>query len=381
MAEVTYSRGLAGVIADESKICTIDGVKGELYYCGYPIQTLAKESHFTETAYLLFYSKLPTSSQLKEFESKLSAASEIPGFVYDLIRTTPKGAHPMRTLQAAVAALGMDEPVNSSHSWDEHREIAIRLTGAFSTLIAAIGRHRDGKDFVSPRSDLSHAANFLYMLTGEEPDAKIAKMFDTCLLLHAEHTFNASTFTGRVVASTQADLYTAISSAVGALYGPLHGGANERVLHMVDEIGGVDNLQAWFENAMETKKKVMGMGHRVYKTIDPRAKILKGMLTVLAEEKGDTSSLEVLNQLADLMAKKMEESGKEIWPNVDFYSGTLYTLMGIEPIHYTPIFALARVSGWAAHCLELWTDSRLYRPKAHYVGDIDLEYTPIDSRS
>jgi citrate synthase len=380
MAEISYSRGLAGVIADESKICTIDGEKGELYYYGYPIQTLAKESNYSEITFLLLYGHLPNSSELEGLERKLRAAREVPGALLDLIRGFPRDAHPMRGLQASTACLGMFDSVPGDASQDDQRELAIRLIGAYPTLIACIANHREGRDFVQPRSDLSHAANFLYMLQGKEPEEHVAKMFDVCLVLHAEHTFNASTFTGRVVGSTLADLHSAVAAAVGALSGSLHGGANERVLKMLENIGGLDNVNSWFENAMATKKKVMGMGHRVYKTIDPRAKILRAMLDGVAQATGEKKDLEVLGELADLMAKQMDETGKQIWPNVDYYSGSLYRLLGIDTIDFTPIFALSRVSGWTAHVLELWSDNRLYRPKCHYVGEKDLPYVPISQR-
>ncbi|MEE2923414.1 MAG: citrate/2-methylcitrate synthase [bacterium] len=380
MSDVSYSRGLAGVIADESRICTIDGEKGELYYSGYPIQTLARESSYPETVYLLLYGELPKQNQLNELINKLKDNSKVPPYVLQMLDQCPKDAHPMRILQLLTAALGMHEKQDSSWSMEDKREAAIKLIAAYPTIIAAASRHRRSLPILEPRTELDHSANFLYMLHGEVPNEKIVRMFDVCLILHAEHTFNASTFTGRVVGSTLSDLHSAVAAAVGALYGPLHGGANERVLHMVDEIGSIENLNTWFETAMTEKKKVMGMGHRVYKTIDPRAKILGSMLEELASEKNDTSNLEILKALQAKMAAKMEASGKEIWPNVDFFSGTLYTLMGIEPIDYTPIFALSRVSGWTAHILELWNDNRLYRPKAHYVGEKDLEYTPINNR-
>jgi len=380
MAEVNYSRGLAGVIADESHICTIDGVKGELYYYGYPIQTLAKESNFSEISFLLINGRLPKTAELEEFEAKLRSARVIPNEIKDFIKGFPREAHPMKCLQAAVTCLGMFDSVPGDSGMEEQKELAIRIIGAFPSLIAGIANHREGKDFVEPRNDLSHAANFLYMLQGKEPNEDVARMFDICMVLHAEHTFNASTFTGRVVASTLSDMHSAVAAAVGALFGPLHGGANERVLNMLEEIGSIENVNPWFDQAMATKKKVMGMGHRVYKTIDPRAKILRGMLEEVAQNTGESKDLEILVDLAELMARQMDETGKQIWPNVDYFSGSLYRLLGINTIDFTPIFALARISGWTAHILELWSDNRLYRPKCHYVGEKDLNYVPISER-
>jgi citrate synthase len=380
MPEISYSRGLAGVIADESSICVIDGEKGELYYHGYPIQVLAQESSFCEVSYLLLHEKLPNAQELAEFEDKLRCYREIPDELRDLISRFPRDIHPMRGLQASVALLGAFYPLGGEASMEEERELATRLVACFPTIIGSLAMRRQGRELTPSRSDLSHAGNFLYLLQGKEPDPQIEKMFDVCLSLHAEHTFNASTFTGRVVGSTLADLHSSVAAAVGALFGPLHGGANERVLDMVEEIGSVDNVASWFATAMEKKRKIMGMGHRVYKTIDPRATILKTMLTELADSRQESRNLDILNDLAERMAQKMSETHKPVWPNVDYFSGTLYTMMGIEPVYYTPIFALARISGWVAHILELWKDNRLYRPRCHYVGEKDLRYTPLDQR-
>ncbi|MCO4781497.1 MAG: citrate synthase [Candidatus Cloacimonetes bacterium] len=380
MAEVSYARGLAGVIADESKICVIDGVKGELYYYGYPIQELAEKSNFTEASYLLIYGKLPTQAELTDFRKELNSQREIPKFIQETIKNFPKETHPMTALQTCVAMLGMEDVPSEKDSRETNQKRSIKLIAQFPTLVAYFARHREGKEALAPKSELSHAANFLYMLTGTVPTDEISKMFDTCLLLHAEHTFNASTFTGRVIAATLADLYTSVSGATGALFGPLHGGANEKALQMSKSIGSVDNVEKWFAEATASKTKIMGMGHRVYKTIDPRAKILKGLLLELSEKDGNNTQLEVLDKLASLMADKVKAEGKEIWPNVDYFSGTLYEKMGIDSIYFTPIFAIARVAGWSAHILELWTDNKLYRPKCHYTGDIDLKYTDISSR-
>ncbi len=381
MAEVNYVRGLAGVVADESRICTIDGVKGELYYYGYPIQVLAEKSSFMEISFLLLNGRLPSNrKELSGFESELASHREVPGFVESIIRAFPKEAHPMSSLQAIVATMGMQEPQSLSDSLEGNRQRSIRLTAMFPTLVAYIHRHRTGQEFIRPRQDLSHAANFLYMLNGQVPTAQLEKMFDVCLILHAEHTFNASTFAGRVIGSTLANLYASVSGAVGALFGPLHGGANEMALEMVKSIGSVEKADSWFAETVSKKRKIMGMGHRVYKTIDPRAKIIRKMLEELAQQKGETTGLKILDRLAELMRKKLEGTGKEIWPNVDFYSGSLYTLMGIDSINFTPIFAISRITGWSAHILELWSDNRLYRPKAQYVGEKDLPFLPIDAR-
>jgi len=320
MAEANYVRGLAGVVADESRICTIDGVKGELYYYGYPIQVLAEQSSFMEIAFLLLNGRLPANQgELGEFDAHLASLRGMPDFLLNLIKTYPRNAHPMSCLQTTVAALGMTDHSSGSDSIAANRERAVRLTALFPSIVAAIHRHRIGQDYIAPRSDLSHAANFLYMLDGKVPTKQIEKMFDVCLILHAEHTFNASTFTGRVVASTLADIYASVAAATGALFGALHGGANEKVLEMVREIGSVENADRWFQETVAQKRKIMGMGHRVYKVIDPRAKILRRMLDELASQSGDKLALNILDRLAHLMQVKLEGTGKQIWPNVDFF--------------------------------------------------------------
>jgi len=378
--EVTFSKGLAGVIADESKVCFINGEEGKLYYRGYSIQNIVEnDATFDEVAYLLLHGSLPTADELESFSGALVEARDVPQSILDNIASFPDAAHPMQSLQTTAAALGMyDEVDGDDRSANNQR--AVDLIASFPTLIAAFARHAAGEDVVAPRSDLGHAANFLYMVNGEEPGEKAARTFEVALILHMEHSFNASTFTTRVVGSTMAPIYSAISAGVGALYGPLHGGANERTLRMVDEIGSVEAAEDYVMGKLERREKIMGMGHRVYRAKDPRAVILEGMLTELLEEKGDTNDLDILKKVEGVMRREMEKKGKDVWPNVDFFSGALYRSLGIAPEHFTPIFALARVVGWCSHVLELWEDNRIYRPRAHYVGDLDKDWTPTDDR-
>lgn len=381
MAEgVTFSKGLAGVIADESRVCFIDGEAGLLSYRGYDIYEVAKnDATFDEVAYLLLEGRLPTREELSAFSQALVAARNVPKTILDMIKLSPREAHPMVVLQTTTAALGMFDEVQGEDRAANIKR-AISLTAKFPTLIAAFARHKQGQEFVAPRNDLDHAANFLYMVNGEAPSQKAARTFEMALILHMEHSFNASTFTTRVVGGTLAPMYAAVSAGVGALYGPLHGGANERTLQMVDEIGSVDAAEGYVLDKLANKGKIMGMGHRVYKAKDPRSVILEGMLTELLNEKGDTRDLEILKRIETVMRAEMEKKGKDVWPNVDFFSGALYRSLGIATEHFTPIFALARIVGWAAHLLELWEDNRLYRPKAYYVGDKGLTWTPIEER-
>jgi citrate synthase len=359
-----FSKGLAGVIADTTAVSQVQGEIGELIYRGISIEELAAKSTFEECTYYSLYSKLPTSNQLKRF-----------------IAAAPRYAHPMAILQSAVAAMGYDElPVNLKNE-DANIHIAIKIISQLATAVTRISRDRRGLNPIAPRSDLSHAENFLYMLHGTLPPKEETRMFDVALILHLDHDFNASTFAARVVASTEAKLSLAISSAVGALSGPLHGGANEKVLVMADAIGAPESAKDWVLNALATKAKVMGFGHRVYRTMDPRAKVLRVMLENLVQTKEDKSTYEILKIVHDMMIEELSKKEKDyIWPNVDFWSGTLYRLMGIESIDFTPIFAVARVAGWTSHIIEMWRDNRIYRPAAKYIGPVEEVYTEIENR-
>ncbi|MFT4702737.1 MAG: citrate synthase [Bradymonadia bacterium] len=379
MTETTYAKGLAGVIAAESRICSIDGEVGDLRYRGYSIQDLAENSTFAESAYLLLYGSLPTQTELDAFAAQLNGYRAAPGFVIDALRALPKDTHPMIALQAAIAAHGAHESVPAGNNEDNF-ERAKQLIARLPTIVAAWQRIADGNEPLAPREDLGHGQNFLYMLTGEAPDAETGHIFDVCLILHMEHSFNASTFTGRVVSATEAPIDASVSAAVGALYGPLHGGANERVLHMLDKIPSAADAPAWLADALSKKVKIMGMGHRVYRAKDPRAFVLEGFLRPIAKKTGGSENLEKLLVIEAEMRRIMEEKGKPIYPNVDYFSGSLYQMLKIPTELFTPIFAVARVVGWTAHILEQWEDNRLYRPRALYTGDVTNTWVDFDKR-
>jgi citrate synthase len=380
MAEVTYAKGLEGVIAGESQICKVDGEQGKLYYMGYSIQDLEQHCSYEEVTYLLLYGALPTQSQLDTFQQKMRASRPIKPEIVEMIRSFPKDQHPMELLQSVIAYLSGYIDHKIEHSATCNCRQTLHQVVQLATVLAAFHRIKNGKEPVEPRMDLSHGANFLYMLHGEEPGELEGQIMDKCLILHADHSFNASTFTARVVASTLSTCYCSISAAIGALYGSLHGGANEKVIDMLRAIGSKENVRPWLEKAFAEKRKVMGMGHRVYKAMDPRAVIMEGYLQKLSEKNNDSKNYEILQEIRSVFREKMEEKGKPIYPNVDFMSGSVYLQLGIEPYLFTPIFAIARVAGWLAHILEQRSDNRLFRPKALYTGEIGLPVTPIDQR-
>jgi len=376
----TYAKGLEGVVAGESVICRIDGLNGRLYYLGYPIEELARYSTFEETTYLLLYGELPTADELAEFTRRMRASRDLSEPVLDMIRSFPKVDHPMELLQSVVAYLSGYVEHRIQHSLTCNCRDTLHQVVQISSVVAAWQRFHEGKEYVNPRQDLSHGANFLYMLRGQEPEESEGRIMDTALVLHAEHGFNASTFTARVVASTGSTCYCSISAAIGALYGFLHGGANERVMQAVDEIGSKERVKDFLDNELERAHKIMGMGHRIYKAKDPRAIVMEGFLEELSEKKHDFRYLEILKELERDFRSRMEEKGKPLYPNVDFYSGAVYRLLGIPAILFTPIFAMARASGWLAHILEQRVDNRLYRPSSLYTGAPERHYPPIESR-
>ncbi|MGB0909092.1 MAG: citrate synthase [Nitrospirales bacterium] len=370
--------GLAGVAAAKSNISSVDGAQGILEYRGFPIEELAAHSTFTETAYLLLFNELPTITALQQFERDLFQHRRIKYRITDLIKCLPEHGHPMDALQAAVAALGMFYPAPDVSNTNARYWAAIRLLAKLPTMVAAFARLRRGDDQIQPHDSLSYSDNFFYMLFEHVPDPAIAKIFDTSLILHAEHTMNASTFSGLVTASTLADPYTVISSAIGALKGPLHGGANEAVIHMLEEIGSIDRVPAYLDQKMAAKEKIMGFGHRVYKVKDPRALILQE----LAQQMGNDQEHRSLLTIARTVEQEMEQriGHKGIRPNVDFYSGIIYHQMGIATDMFTPIFAMARVAGWLAHCFEQYQHNHLFRPDQLYEGPHNRLYEPIASR-
>ncbi len=376
----SYAKGLEGVIAAESKICRVDGEKGQLYYLGYAITDLVEHCTFEEVTYLLLYGELPTREQLAVFSAKIRNARELPDPVIAMIRDFPKNAHPMELLQSVISYLSSYVDHKIHHGPHCNCRDTLHQLGEIATVVATWQRFQEGREYLPPRKDLSHGANFLYMLRGEEPEPYEGEIMDKALVLHAEHSFNASTFTARVVASTMSTCYCSISAAIGALFGSLHGGANEKVMDMVEEIGSKDAAKEWVTNALDRKQKVMGMGHRVYRAKDPRAIIMEEYLKRLSEKKNDWTYYEILKEVEGSFRERMEEKGKPIYPNVDFFSGAVYRMLGIPTILFTPIFAIARASGWLAHILEQRVDNRLYRPRALYNGHEQRRLVPIEER-
>ncbi|HXG09638.1 MAG TPA: citrate synthase [Gemmataceae bacterium] len=370
--------GLADVPVAESAISFIDGKRARLEYRGIAVETLARESCYEETAWLLLKGQLPTQRELAEFNGRLRSHRRIKYKLKDLIKCLPETGHPMDALQAAVAAMGMFYPArdvsNAQSNWDS----VIRLIAKLPTVVAAFQRLRHGDEAINPRDDLDHAANFYWMLFEREPTPAVRKVLDACLILHAEHTMNASTFSARVTGSTLADPYTVISSAIGTLTGPLHGGANEEVLDMLDEIGSVENVKPWLEKAIASKRKIMGFGHRVYKVKDPRATVLQELAEHVFAETGRPKQYELALELERVAAGVLGPKG--IYPNVDFYSGIIYQALGIPRDLFTPIFAIARVAGWLAHWLEQLKDNKIFRPEQIYVGLHDVPYVPLEKR-
>ena len=380
MSEVEYAKGLEGVVAAESTICLVDGIKGELFYRGYSVADLAAQSTFEETTYLLLYGKLPTSGELEDFSSRMRDSRYISPAVQAMIRSFPESGSLMELLQSVIAFLSGTVQHQIAHSATCNCRRTLHQIAQLPTVIATYQRFREGKDYLAPRADLSHGANFLYMLRGEAPDEDEARIFDACLVLHAEHGFNASTFTARVVASTISTCYCSVSAAIGALNGALHGGANERVLEMLDDIGTVDNVDRWIADAFRNKQKVMGMGHRVYRVKDPRAVIQEAYLRELSEKKGNTRLLDMLTRVEECFRTHMDDKGKAMYPNVDFYSGAVYELLGIPRDLFTPIFGMSRASGWLAHILEQRQGNRLYRPSCIYTGPEPTDYIAMSER-
>ncbi len=375
-----YVPGLAGVPAARSSVCYLDGSVGKLQYRGYPIEVLAENCTFEEVAYLLVFGRLPNRNELAKFDAELKAERKLKFRIIDVLKQLPESGHPMDALTAAVAAMGMFYKGDHVADLEFRRLSTIRLIAKLPTVVAAWHRIRQGEDPVKPRDDLSHAANFLYLLTGKEPNETSSHIFDVALILHAEHQMNASTFAARVTGSTLADPYAVVASAVGTLAGPLHGGANEEVLTQLRGIHETTaaGIRRWAEDRLARKDKIMGFGHREYKVKDPRATILQGLAVKLFEEQGRTPvydvAVELERQMADLVG------GKGIYPNVDFYSGIVYEKLGIETDLFTPVFAIARVAGWLAHWLEQLEGNRIFRPNQIWTGEADRKFTPIGER-
>ncbi len=377
----TTHEGLRDIVASPSRICFIDGDKGILVYSGYNIHDLAENSTFEETVFLLWNGRLPRREELESFSAELRACRQLPGGVISLIRTFPRDIIPMDALRTAFSALSAYDPEREETSAEANRRRAVRMTAQCATLVAAIDRIRNGNELLESRADLSHAANFLYLLTGKVPTSIEARAMDIALILHADHEFNASTFAARVTAGTLADMYAAITSAIAALSGPLHGGANEAVMKMLLEIGSIENVESYVEKKLGAGGKIMGIGHAVYRTEDPRATHLRRMSEEVGKVKGSTRWFDMSKRIEELVIAEMNRRNKAIRANVDFYSASTYYMMGIPVDLYTPIFAVSRVSGWIGHVLEQYHNNKLIRPRSEYVGPSDLKWAPVDQRS
>jgi citrate synthase len=378
MAEPEYRPGLADVPVAESAISFIDGKRARLEYRGIAVETLAKESSFEETSWLLLKGDLPSQKELANFDSQLRHHRRLKYKIIDLIKCLPETGHPMDALISGVAACGMFYPSRDVTNAESNWNSVLRLIAKLPTIVAAFHRLRHGDEAVPPRDDLGHAANFYYMLTEEEPSPSVTRVLDACLILHAEHTMNASTFSGRVTGSTLANPYTVVSSAIGTLTGPLHGGANEEVLDMLEEICTQANVKAWLDDAIKHKKKIMGFGHRVYKVKDPRATVLQELAEQMFVETGKPEVYKLAVEMETIASGILGPKG--IYPNVDFYSGIIYQSLGIPRDLFTPIFAIARVTGWLAHWLEQLKNNRIFRPEQVFVGKNDQPYVPLDKR-
>ena len=377
MATATIVKGLEGVVAANSGICWIDGYAGVLAYRGIDIHELAQQSTFEETTYLLWYGRLPDRSDLDAFSTKLTDARRIPPAIYDLLRSLPNTTTPMEALRTTVSALSSYDPAEAAVDHDSNVRKAFALTAQIPMLVAAFDRIRKGKPVIEPDPELSHAANFLWMLHGRKPIAAATHTFDVALILHADHELNASTFAARVIAGTMADMHSAITGAIGALKGPLHGGANEAVMKMLFEIAkeGGDPVE-YVKSLLAQKKKVFGFGHRVYRTEDPRATHLRRMSEQLGRESGNTQWFDMSRRIEEFVRNE-----KHLNANVDFYSASTYTTLGIDLDLFTPIFAVSRVAGWTAHVIEQLDDNRLIRPRAEYTGpEYPVKYVPLAQR-
>lgn len=370
------TRGLEGVVVAQTRISTIDGAAGKLSYRGYDIHDLAERSTFEETAFLLWEGRLPSRAELAQVREALRRERRLPAGVEAILDATPRDASPMAVLRTLVSAMALHDPTSDDISPASLRQKAVRLTAQIATMLAGFQRRREGKPRLEPRDDLDHAGNLLYLLTGRVPTPEEARILDVCLVLHADHGFNASTFAARVTVATLSDAYSGVTSALGTLKGPLHGGANEAVMRMLLEIDGSGaDPEAAVRERLARREKISGFGHRVYKTEDPRATHLRRFSRELGEARGDTRWYDLSQRIEALMR---EEKG--LYSNVDFYSATTYYQLGIPPDLFTPVFAVSRITGWTAHILEQLGDNRLIRPRSEYVGARGLEYVPMEAR-
>lgn len=371
------SRGLEGIVANSTALSDVRGEEGRLIYRGYEISELAGKVSFEEVLYLLWHGDLPARQELENFTRDLRGDRELPGRIVEFIRDIPKDAAPMDVLRTGISMLGLYDPgMAEEQREDENRTRCRSIAAKISVISAYFHRARQGLELPPLRDDLGEAAHFLYLINGEEPSQEAANALDAAYVLHADHGMNASTFSARVTIATLTDIYSAITSAIGTLKGPLHGGANEGVIHMLQEIGSEANVEPWIENALDQKKKIMGIGHRVYKVLDPRAPYLREMGQKLSEKIGEPKWLRMSERIAKIMKER-----KGLNANVDFYSATVYYSLGIPTDLFTPIFAISRTAGWTAHVLEQLADNRLYRPLSEYIGpEPGKKVVPLDER-
>jgi citrate synthase len=375
------AKGLEGVVVAQSRLSDIDGEVGELIYAGYDIDDLARNTTFEEVCHLLWNGDLPDRAALADTAGQLAASATLDPAVLEMVRAFPRDADPMSALRTSISALGLHDVAADDISPEAVRAKSVFLTAQAPTLVAAYDRVRRGREPLAPREGLGFAANFLYMLNGEEANETRVRTMDAALVLHAEHGMNASTFSARVTAGTLSDVYSAITSAIGTLKGPSHGGANVEVMHMLQEIdrSGVDPAE-WVRGALEDGKKIMGFGHRVYKAVDPRATVLRELADRIMAEAGETRWLDLSDRIRAVMAEEMERRGKRIYPNVDFFSASVYTTLGIDADLFTAVFAIARMPGWTAHLMEQYADNRLIRPGSDYIGPRGRSVVPLDQR-
>ena len=373
--------GLQDVVAAPSRICFIDGEQGILAYGGYNIHDLAEKSNFEEVIYLLWHGRMPNKAELAELAQSLAGNRAIPTEIVALLKSFPTTAKPMDVLRTAISALGIYDPETADNSIEANWRKAVRVTSQLATVVAAFQRIRQGLEPLAPKTTFSHAGSFLWLLNGTEPGEIETKALDIALILHADHEFNASTFAARVTVATLTDMYSAITSAIGTLAGPLHGGANEAVMKMLLEIGDADKVDEYMADAFATGKKIMGFGHRVYHTEDPRATHLREMSEATAKRQGETKWFDMSKRIEELVIAEMDRKGKKIRANVDFYSASTYHMLGIPIDLFTPIFAISRISGWTAHVMEQYNNNRLIRPRADYTGALpSVEYVALENR-
>ncbi len=374
-APATPAKGLEGIVAASTRLSDVRGDVGKLIYAGYDIDELAGKVTFEEVVHLLHHNHLPNRKELAELKEHLASCRELPAGVVRIIEEFPKDTPPMHAIRTAISALGCFDTTSDDDTMDAQRQKALRLIARIPIVTAYFHRSRQGKPLLPPDPTLGEAANFLYLIDGERPSLDKERTMDMCYVLHADHGMNASTFSARVTIATLSDMYSAITTAIGTLKGPLHGGANEGVIKMLKEIGSLDRVDAYIEECLEQKKKIMGIGHRVYKTLDPRAPHLKRMAQILSAQLGDPKWIQMSERIAELMLTR-----KNLHANVDFYSATVYYSLGIPTDLFTPVFAISRTSGWTAHVLEQLADNRLIRPQSLYTGPVGLKVVPLEQR-